>query len=212
MGAVNPHSRKGSPATFVFVGLGNPGVAYEKTRHNAGRRILAAWSAGAGLSSFRANKRLAALRAEERIFGKRVIVALPQTYMNDSGRAVRLLLRFYKLKPDRLVVLHDEIDLPLGAVRLVRNRGSAGHRGVESVIRTLGTKDFFRVRIGIAPRARGAPEQSRTRRVETEKFVLGYWTKTEEARLRDVERHVADCLTLFLRDGAERAMSACNAL
>ena len=142
---------------FLIVGLGNPGEEYKHTRHNVGFMALDA---------------LKKLELPNTIFAK------PQVFMNNSGKAVKSLTKNYKLQTKNLVVVHDDIDLPLGVFKISRNRGSAGHKGVQSIIDELKTKDFNRIRIGICPQA-GKPKQ-------VDKFVLQNFTKGEEKILKEV--------------------------
>ncbi len=142
---------------LLIVGLGNPGKEYEKTRHNIGFRVI---------------DELAKQKPND------VVLLKPQTFMNNSGEAVFAAVNFYKIKPADLWVIHDDIDLPIGEIKISENRGSAGHKGVESIIQKLGTKDFNRIRIGICP-TKGKPEA-------VEKFVLQNFTKTEEKTIKEV--------------------------
>jgi len=142
---------------ILITGLGNPGKEYERTRHNIG---------------FRAIDELVKQKPENAVLLK------PQTFMNNSGTAVIEAVNFYKIKPADLWVIHDDIDLPLGEFKISKNRGSAGHKGVDSIIKKLGTKDFNRARIGICP-AKGKPEA-------IEKFVLQNFTKSEEKTIKEV--------------------------
>jgi len=141
----------------LIVGLGNPGREYEKTRHNIGFRVID------GL-------------AKNKLSG--FVLLKPETFMNKSGDAVIEAVNFYKIEPADLWIIHDDIDLPLGELKISKNRGSAGHKGVDSIIKRLGTKDFNRVRIGICPES-GKPEA-------VEKFVLENFTKTEEETIKKV--------------------------
>ncbi len=147
----------------MIVGLGNPGKKYEKTRHNVGSRVV---------DELRSSSHFATARVIN------VILAQPTTFMNESGKAVKKITKNYKLKAENLIVVHDDIDLPLGTFKISRDRGSAGHKGVQSIIDELKTKDFNRIRIGICPKA-GKPEQ-------VEKFVLQNFTKAEEKILKEV--------------------------
>lgn len=140
----------------IIVGLGNPGKKFEKTRHNVG---------------FRAIDELAKQKT------RNFIIAKPQTFMNNSGQAVKSLINFYKAKPENLWIIHDDLDLPIGEIKIAKNRGSAGHKGVQSIIDHLKTKDFNRIRIGICPKT-GKPEQ-------VEKFVLQNFTKEEEKLIKE---------------------------
>src|SRR3989338_4001592 len=142
---------------ILIVGLGNPGEKYEKTRHNVGSRVVT---------------EMASLNLPN------VILARPQTYMNESGKAVKKLIENRKLKIGNLIVIHDDIDIPLGEFKIQKGRGSAGHKGVESIIKELGTKNFWRVRIGVYPES-GKPKQ-------VDRFVLQNFTKAEEKILKGV--------------------------
>lgn len=154
----------------LIVGLGNPGKAYENTRHNAGFTCVMQFAN----EPFVLHKEFEAMLSEETHHGEKVISVLPHTFMNDSGRAVQKIAHFYKIKPADIIVVYDDLDLPLGTIR-VRPNGSAGtHNGMKSIIAELGTTDFPRVRIGIESRGTTSPQQQ-----ETTDFVLGKCTKEE---------------------------------
>jgi PTH1 family peptidyl-tRNA hydrolase len=148
---------------IVIVGLGNPGKKYLNTRHNIGFEAIDQLAKENKFPEFKLSKKFNALVSKE----KEVILAKPQAFMNNSGQSVKLLYSFYK--PKELIVIHDDIDLSLGKIRVSKNRGSAGHKGVESIIKELGTKDFTRIRIGIQP------EKDVSQNVE--KFVLQKFKK-----------------------------------
>ncbi len=167
---------------ILVVGLGNPGKKYEKTRHNVGAR---------------------AIDELEVLDLKNVILAKPKTFMNESGKAVKPLIEKYKIKPEDLIVIHDDIDLPLRKIRIVRNRGSAGHKGVESIIRELKTENFIRFRIGIQPQS-GKPKNP-------ENFVLQKFNKEEEKIVKEeVIKKIAEASELFLKEGLEKTMTKYN--
>jgi PTH1 family peptidyl-tRNA hydrolase len=140
--------RRGTPSDFLIIGLGNPGPEFEGTRHNVGAECVAVFA-------LRHNKPLAkgkerALVSELLIGDKRVVLAFPQTYMNNSGEAVRLLARRHGIETgDQLIVVHDELDLDLGRLKLKQGGGMAGHNGLKSVTQHVGTTDFARLRIGV---------------------------------------------------------------
>ena len=166
---------------ILIVGLGNPGKKYEKTRHNVGTRAI----------------------DELEVLGlKNVILVKPNTFMNESGKAVKPLIDKYKIKPGDLIVIHDDIDLPLEKIRIVRNRGSAGHKGVESIIKELKTENFIRFRIGIQPRP-GKPKNP-------ENFVLQKFNKDEEKTVKEVIKKTAEAIEFSLKTGLEKAMSKYN--
>jgi peptidyl-tRNA hydrolase, PTH1 family len=184
--------------SHLVVGLGNPGARYRDTRHNLGRRAveLIADELGGSWRS-RWNGRVSELRDSD----ERLALLVPETFMNESGRSVAPALRFYKLPPERLVVVHDELDLELGDVRAKQGGGLAGHNGLRSLAEATGTQDFLRVRIGI-----GRPERGDRRPVAD-------WVLQPFPPGTDVDRLVrdgADCALSVLRDGVDVAMRTWN--
>jgi PTH1 family peptidyl-tRNA hydrolase len=153
-------------AAWLVVGLGNPGTRYAGTRHNAGSRAVERLASRLGVKLRRS--RTLARAGEVHVEGERLVLACPTTYMNESGPAVAALVRQKGIEPGRLIVVHDEIDLPAGALRVKFGGGTAGHRGVDSVVAALGTKDFHRVRIGV-----GRPDSTDPDVVAA--YVLGRW-------------------------------------
>ena len=129
-------------------------------------------------------------------------MAKPQTFMNNSGKVVKALLIFYKIKGATLIVVHDDIDIPLGKIKIIKNRGSAGHKGVESIIKELKTKNFIRVRAGIQPKE-GKPKNA-------EKFVLRKFTREEEKILKQALKKTSQALTIILLQSLEKAMAEFN--
>jgi PTH1 family peptidyl-tRNA hydrolase len=182
----------------LIVGLGNPGPEYERTRHNVGWRVVDAFARKFRIDVTRHEKE--AWTGTGRVAGGSVMVAKPLTYMNLSGDAVRLLVNAYLDSPQQMIVVYDDIDLPLGRLR-IRGNGSAGtHNGMRSIVETLQTENFPRLRIGI-----GAADQGRLR-----DYVLDAFTTDEEPVVaRAVERAV-DALVLFARDDLTRAMNLFN--
>ena len=169
---------------MLIVGLGNSGKKFEKTRHNIGARVI---------------DELKVLDLEK------VILAKPQTFMNVSGEAVKTLIKKSGLKPGDLIVIHDDMDLPMGKIRIVKNRGSAGHKGVQSIIRELGTKGFIRIRIGIQPATNNKKQKTRA-----EKFVLQKFTKEEEKILKEVIEKTVQAIETLIKQGTEKAMNLYN--
>lgn len=153
---------------FLIVGLGNPGKEYQNTRHNVGFMALDAFAKTHDFPEFSLSKKHSSFISEGLLRQTKFTLAKPQTFMNNSGKAVKSLLG--KTKSD-LVVMHDDIDIPLGKVKVSRGSGSAGHKGVDSIIQALGTKDFTRIRIGILPPT-GKPK-------DVENFVLKNFKKEE---------------------------------
>lgn len=185
---------------WLVVGLGNPGERYARTRHNAGARAVALLARDLGVR-MRAWKG-PALVGEGRHGDQRLVVAAPTTYMNDSGRAVAALKRWFKVPPERIVVLHDEIDLPAGSLRLKLGGGTAGNHGVDSVVEHLGTKDFYRVRIGV-----GRPASSRQ---EPADWVLETMSSKAAEELADMEARAAESVLELIDNGLDRAMNKFN--
>jgi PTH1 family peptidyl-tRNA hydrolase len=184
---------------WLAVGLGNPGKTYERTRHNAGARAAERLAERLGVK-LRPSK-APALVGEGSIEGERVVVARPTTFMNESGRAVRALMESLKLDPSRLIVLHDDIDLQAGKLRLKRGGGDAGHHGLESIVSSLGTGDFFRVRIGV-----GRPEGPQ----DPADWVLEPVSQTAAKELALAEAEAAEGALAIIREGLERAKSRFN--
>lgn len=184
---------------FLIVGLGNPGIAYRKSRHNAGFWAL---DALADACSVRVHKREhRAITGEGRIAGEKVLLAKPQTYMNLSGEAVQALLHYYKIPVENLVVLYDDIDIPAGTVR-IRAAGSAGtHNGMRSIIASLGGEEAFsRVRIGVGRQQGG----------ELKNYVLGKPSKEEAPLIKEAVAHAADAARLIVRGELAEAQALYN--
>lgn len=152
---------------YLIVGLGNPGKSYIKTRHNVGFLMIDELQKRYSFPEFTLSKKHTSLVSEGIVNETQVLLAKPQTFMNNSGKAVK---SFAKAKPT-LIVVHDDIDIPLGSIKVSENRGSAGHKGIDSIIQSLGTKNFTRIRIGIRP-TKGKPDN-------IEKFVLKSFSSTE---------------------------------
>lgn len=183
----------------LIVGLGNPGEEYENTRHNIGFAAIEGFRFQVlGVSNWKFDKKLKAEIAKGEIDGEKIILAKPQTFMNNSGQAVKLFTTHYKLPTNNLWIIHDDLDLPLGAFKISFAAGSAGHNGVQSIIDALKTKEFWRLRVGIGPKI-GAGE----------KFVLKPFKKTEQSLLNKTLEQVAEALLLALKD-PKKAMSLYN--
>lgn len=171
----------------IIIGLGNPGKEYENTRHNLGFLFVDKLQKELSLSDFAENKKFDSEIAEGNYAGAKIILAKPQTFMNLSGEAVRKILDFYKLTPDDLIVLHDDIDLPAGKFKIATDSSSAGHNGVQNIIDQLGTQNFKRVRIGIGETsADGTPSC----RLGVHDFVLGKITSEESEKINSIEKEI----------------------
>ncbi|MFN3763067.1 MAG: aminoacyl-tRNA hydrolase [Anaerolineae bacterium] len=184
---------------YLIVGLGNPGVRYARNRHNVGARCVSRLAAAHGLEFSRRQKNARVARGT--VGGCPVVLAIPQTFMNESGRAVAPLARFYQVPPENLLVIYDDLDLPLGSLRIRPEGSSGGHRGMRSVIEHLGTQSFPRLRIGI-----GRPPGQ----MDPADYVLQDFTPDEEAVVEEtIERAIAAIQT-WLTEGLEKAMSLYN--
>ncbi len=190
----------------LIVGLGNPGIEYQFTPHNAGFLAIDRLAERCGVVV--SNRRSKALTASGRIAGRKVLLAKPETYMNLSGLSVAALARELEIDPQReLIVLYDEVALALGMIR-IRERGSAGgHNGVTSISNALGTEEWLRIRIGIAPEEEKAAESARQRRKD---YVLTPFRKPELAILDRVLDDVSTAVEVLLTEGASVAMNRFN--
>ena len=191
-------SPAGGSQRWLVVGLGNPGAKYAGNRHNIGAVVLEGMAAGRG-AKLKSHKS-GCLVAETVESGARIVLARPTSYMNESGRPVAQLLRFYKEEPSRLIVVHDELDIPFGEIRIKVGGGTAGNNGVKSVAQHLGTKDFVRVRFGI----------SRPGRRDAADYVLTDFPKAELAQLTELVSEAQNAVERIVSVGVERAMNEIN--
>lgn len=192
--------RTGTPADLLVVGLGNPGDEYAGTKHNVGAEVVTRLAERHGANLRKGKER--ALVDEVRIDGRRVALAIPLTWMNDSGDAVRLLVRRYGVQPEQVVVVHDELDLPVAALRVKTGGGLAGHNGLRSIASHLHSDAFQRVRIGVdkpASKERGADH------------VLSRFSKRERAEIDVTVELAADAVEMIAIDGIAAAMNRFNA-
>ncbi len=186
------------PVEKLIVGLGNPGRKYAHSRHNVGFQCLDRLAQAHGLSF--AQRRAKASLALGKIVGVGVVLARPLTYMNLSGLAVRQLVNFYKLSLEDILVIYDDLDLPLGTIRLRPEGGSGGHKGMRSMIEALGSRAFPRLRVGI-----GRPPGN-----DAVSYVLSDFTADEQITLESVYEKVVAAVDLFLKQGIEAAMNKYN--
>lgn len=190
---------------LAIIGLGNPEDKLKNTRHNTGFMVVDFFAKENGFPDFELSKKCESL-VSEKLFdtahGKdKIMLAKPQTFMNKSGHAVKKILN-HKSKILNLILVHDDLDLPLGKIKIVKNRGSAGHKGVESIIKSLGSKDFIRIRLGIQPEG-GKPKN-------TEIFIVENFTKKEREIINKAIKKTAPTLTFLIENGLEKTMSKYN--
>ncbi len=163
---------------YIILGLGNPGEEYEKTRHNTGRMAVEAFVKAQKFVDFNDDKKTQSLKSDGKVKKTKIMCLLPETFMNKSGNALKKTITSKK-KAEKLIVVQDEIDLPLGKYKVSFGKGSAGHRGVDSIIRAVKTKDFFRIRMGVSP----ATPKGKIKKPKREKvldFLMGNFKPKEE--------------------------------
>jgi peptidyl-tRNA hydrolase, PTH1 family len=195
--------------SLVIVGLGNPGKEYEKTRHNAGREAVELIAKQNDFDEFTFSKKANALVSEGKIGKEKAILLIPETMMNLSGKAILAFVKSPKAAKN-LIVIHDDLDLPLGSTKMVFGRGSGGHKGVESIMRAIKTKEFARIRIGIS----GEGKRNQAKKVSGEekvlKHVIGKWKPTEEAIVKKTMKKVVETVSLYATEDIEAATQFAN--
>lgn len=182
----------------LILGLGNPGKEYEGTRHNAGRAAAEYFAKKSSFGEFERDKKSNSLVSKK----GQTAVALPETFMNKSGSSAAKLIH-PKKELKELVVIHDDLDLPFGRFKISYGKSSGGHKGVESVMRALKTKNFIRIRIGVSPKKKPAQK-------EVIKFIIGKFKPAELEIFKKVIKKVAEALEMMAADSPERAMSEFN--
>jgi peptidyl-tRNA hydrolase, PTH1 family len=184
---------------FIIFGLGNPGREYERTRHNIGfiaiDKLSIAWKIDLSRVRYKS------INGEGRFDQTKVILVKPLTFMNRSGNAVQSFINFYKITPDRVLVIHDDLDLPFGSLRIRSSGGSAGQRGMQSIITRIGTNEFARLRVGI-----GRPPG----RMEAADYVLQKFSEKDQKDLDFVLEAIVDAVETLIKDGVEKAMTLYN--
>jgi peptidyl-tRNA hydrolase, PTH1 family len=198
--AVPTKVEEASDGVKLIVGLGNPGIEYQFTPHNLGFLVIDRMAANLGVEV--RNRQCQALTARAVMADQPVLLAKPETYMNLSGVSVRELVKEYELQPESdLIVIQDELDFPLGTLRLHTRRSSAGHNGIESIIAALKTNDFLRIRIGVAPERKISDGQS---------YLLSPMKKKELEVVDAMLDTAAEAVNLILKDGPAAAMNRFN--
>ena len=193
------HRRASSaPSPYLVVGLGNPGEKYSRNRHNIGFQCIDHLARSHQMAL--RGKRFKALLRQGQMGSRRVLMAKPLTFVNRSGKAVASIAKAHRVPVERILVIHDDLDLPLGTIRLRPGGSSSGHRGVDSIIAELGTRHFARLRVGIGRPVRG----------DASDYVLGDFGPDQRQVVEEICRLV-DCAVLcFLEEGIHKAMNACN--
>ncbi len=194
---------------IIIVGLGNPGEEYSQTRHNTGRIVLSQFLKDFAEEEMSASKKLKALTMEGGIKKEKFTVVFPETFMNKSGISVAPLITSKK-KAEQLVVVYDDLDLPLGKIRISFDRGSGGHRGLESIIKMIKTAAFVRIRVGISPITPSGKLKKPHGEKDVEKFILGKFSAKETEVLKKVSKEIRDAIETFALEGREVAMTKFN--
>lgn len=198
-------------SVFLFIGLGNPGEEYQKTRHNVGRLALHAFADELGAAGFDMEKGAKALLSRVKVGKHDVWLAMPETFMNKSGVAVAYLAAKKKVKPENIVVIHDDIDLPIGTTKMVFARGDGGHNGVKSVVRQLKTNEFLRIKIGVSPATAKGVARKPHGEDKIIRFLTGAPIREEEMRIfKKMFRRINGSLELLLTEDRGEAMKECN--
>lgn len=197
---------------YLFVGLGNPGLEYEQSRHSVGRMILLDFAkkviGEAEVKDWREEKKLKALLADGKLGSNKFRFLLPENFMNNSGGSVKPLIKT-KTEAHNLVVIHDDVDLPFGTIKICYNRGTGGHRGVDSIVGAVKTNEFVRLRVGISP----STASGKTKKPTSDKvvdFVIGNFKASEQETLKKVIKQAKEIIVSLVKDGLERTMNNFN--
>ena len=191
---------------YIIAGLGNPGQEYDNTRHNTGRIILQSLVD----DEFSFSKKNNALVSEMKIGKEKIKLIAPETFMNNSGKSVATVVKSIKAA-EKLVVIYDDFNLPMGKIRISFNRSSGGHNGLESIIKAVKTEAFLRIRIGVAPETAKGTAKVPHGDEKIEKFILGKFKDDEMKVLKKTAKTVAEALEVLVKEGKEKAMSIYNA-
>lgn len=195
--------------TWVIIGLGNPDEEYARTRHNAGRIALQQCARVFGFAEWKEDKKANSFVARGMIERALAVAILPNTYMNKSGVAAARFVKSVKAA-ERLIVVYDDLDLPIGKVKISFDRGSGGHRGVDSIMKSLRTRAFVRIRIGISPEDREGTAQKPEGEEAVEKFILSEFSAREMTSLKAVCKRVGEAIQCIVSEGREIAMNRFN--
>lgn len=195
---------------MLIVGLGNPGKEYEKTRHNCGRIILENIAEANDFSEWRDDMKLKSLRSKGDIInGEKVEFLLPNTFMNNSGQAVAPLIDSPK-KLKNLIIVYDDMDIPIGSLKISFNRSSGGHNGLESVIKKVKSREFVRIRIGVSPHTPTGKIRKPSGEEAVLKFLLGPLKEDELKILKKLSKKVEEIISMISAEGKDKAMTLYN--
>lgn len=196
---------------YIIVGLGNPGDEYVGTRHNVGRMVLDAFIKKNDCPEWIEDKKLKALTSAGKVGKNKALLLKPETFMNKSGEAIKSLIKSKKAA-ETLVVIHDDLDLPLGKIKISFNKSSGGHKGVESIMRAIKTEAFIRIRLGISAETASGKIKKPQGEEKVISTILGEFKKSEADDLKKVVKKAVTALELIVSDGWEKAASLLGAL
>jgi peptidyl-tRNA hydrolase, PTH1 family len=194
---------------FITIGLGNPGEEYKNTRHNAGMLAVDAISEYFQTDEWKFDKKQNALISKGIVGKEKMLLIKPQTYMNKSGNSVKDLITSEK-KAQNLMVVHDDLDLPLGTLKIVFNRGSGGHKGIESIVRAIKTEAFIRIKVGISPTTPSGKLKKPKGADAVEKHILKEFKKEELDLLKKVNKKICAAIEVIVNESLQKAMTEYN--
>ncbi len=186
---------------ILIVGLGNPGEKYNNTRHNIGFKAVEKIAANFQFPTSKYQSKFNVQMSRQVINNKDIIIVKPLFFMNLSGEPVSKIAQFYKIPFQNIIIIHDDIDIPLGKIKIIKNKGAGGHKGIISIIQKIGNKSFIRIRIGICPEKK--PENP-------EIFVLQKFKKEEELLVKDVSTKVVKSVDMIINEGIDKSASFFN--
>lgn len=196
-------------ATYTFIGLGNPGTEYEKTRHNTGRIILEEIRKAFELPDWKSDKKSNSLISKGKVDKAGLVLVMPETFMNKSGESIKYYIKDAK-SASKLIVIHDELDLPIGKIKMSFNKSSGGHRGVESIIKAIKTEMFYRIRIGISQSTSKGDIKKPKGEEAVEKCILGEFKDEEINTLKKLSKKVIEGIKVIDEKGIDSVITIVN--
>jgi len=194
---------------YIIAGLGNPGEEYKNTRHNTGRIMIEHFRNANDFPDWKEDKKNKLLISKEKIGKESVVLIEPDSFMNNSGKPLSSLIKSKKAA-EKTVVIYDDIDLPLGVIKISYNRSSGGHNGLGSIIRSLKTQEFIRVRIGVSKMSSKGTAKKPKGEEAVLKFLLGEFKKDEMLELKKIAKRANDALLMIVNEGKEKTMGEFN--
>lgn len=195
--------------SYIIAGLGNPGKEYEETRHNTGRIVLEYFRKKNDFPDWHADKKTRALISEGKVEKEKVLLLMPETFMNNSGKSLAPLVTSKK-KAEHLVVIYDDLDLPVGTLKVSFDRGSGGHKGIESIARSIKTKGFVRIRVGISPKTASGKTQKPKGEQKVIEFILKNFKESELEVFKKLSKKINEVISTIIVEGHLVAMNRFN--